>query len=282
MMTLNLIDVEKSDIKYTLTHFSDSHTHINLIDLKYQLQGATELTIKARLSSLNNVFVLLQSTEAIRSVSNNIRLTLIITYLICGRYDRPMYENDSFDLKLITSLLVAEKYDKIVIYEPHSGISTALTGASGLHILDHVVSSTIGRYKKEEVCLVAPDLGAVKRVEDFAKTLSFEIPIIYSHKDRNILTGEIRGIKILNPSELKSIAFIYDDLVDGGKTFIELAKKLRELGVKDIILVVTHGIFSKGFDVLRPYVGKIITTNSYQDFDNNTAAMKNIQVVDVI
>jgi ribose-phosphate pyrophosphokinase len=47
---------------------------------------------------------------------------------------------------------------------------------------------------------------------------------------------------------------IIDDICDGGKTFLELGKKLKELGAKSVLLHVTHGIFSKGRDAMFPYV----------------------------
>jgi ribose-phosphate pyrophosphokinase len=50
---------------------------------------------------------------------------------------------------------------------------------------------------------------------------------------------------------------IVDDICDGGRTFLEIAKTIRSkkrnisiFGDK-IYLVVTHGIFSAGFDELK-------------------------------
>jgi ribose-phosphate pyrophosphokinase len=52
---------------------------------------------------------------------------------------------------------------------------------------------------------------------------------------------------------------ICDDIADGGKTFIELAKSLNGI-VKDINLYVSHGIFSKGLKVLHDAgISKIFT-----------------------
>jgi ribose-phosphate pyrophosphokinase len=43
---------------------------------------------------------------------------------------------------------------------------------------------------------------------------------------------------------------IVDDICDGGRTFIELAKVLRPLTSGQVKLYVTHGIFSAGFEAL--------------------------------
>lgn len=49
----------------------------------------------------------------------------------------------------------------------------------------------------------------------------------------------------------------------GGATFIPIAQQLKQLGAKSIVLYVTHGIFSKGLDILfNSGINNIITTNS--------------------
>ena len=56
------------------------------------------------------------------------------------------------------------------------------------------------------------------------------------------------------------------DICDGGRTFIELAKAIKERTQdSEIYLVVTHGIFSAGLYDLSAYCNKIYCTNSVQD-----------------
>jgi ribose-phosphate pyrophosphokinase len=280
-MILNLAHVEKSSIKYKLIKFPDSHTHIDFINIA-DVTGKEFVTIETRLSTLDDVFILLQATSAIRSVSSSIPINLFISYLICGRYDRPMHSNDSFDLKIITDLLVSQKYARIVVYEAHSLATTALLNCENLHVLDKAVGEQVMKDLKN-TCLVAPDLGAVKRVEEFVKKLGVDVPIVRCHKDRNILTGQIRGLEILNPKALRDKVVIYDDLCDGGRTFIEAAKTLQiEKPNCNITLAVTHGIFSKGFDIVLEAVDRVITTNSYTDIVVPKCYDMDISVVEVI
>ena len=46
-------------------------------------------------------------------------------------------------------------------------------------------------------------------------------------------------------------------ICDGGRTFVELGKKLKELGATKVNLHVTHGIFSKGKDVFEGTVDEV-------------------------
>lgn len=80
----------------------------------------------------------------------------------------------------------------------------------------------------------------------------------------------------------KESILILDDMCDGGATFIEGAKILKEkFPEKRLELQIAHGIFSKGFDELLKYYDKIYTTNSFQDFDKETLP-KQIKVTEVI
>ena len=63
---------------------------------------------------------------------------------------------------------------------------------------------------------------------------------------------------------LKKDVTIVDDISDGGRSFIELAAVLRKRNVGKIYLYVTHGIFSKGLDVLfEAGIDEVFTTNSF-------------------
>jgi ribose-phosphate pyrophosphokinase len=61
---------------------------------------------------------------------------------------------------------------------------------------------------------------------------------------------------------------IADDLCDGGATFVNAAKILKEhFPKRPLYLFVAHGLFTKGVDYLFEYYDKIICTNSYQDIE---------------
>jgi ribose-phosphate pyrophosphokinase len=61
--------------------------------------------------------------------------------------------------------------------------------------------------------------------------------------------------------------FIVDDICDGGGTFINIARiiKENEQFKGRIYLIVTHGIFSRGFEDLAEYFNGIYTTNSISE-----------------
>lgn len=70
----------------------------------------------------------------------------------------------------------------------------------------------------------------------------------------------------LSENPLRPI-LIFDDMCDGGATFIRESEYLKEhFPNQQRILFVCHGLFSQGFEVIAKHFDKVITTNSYQDF----------------
>ena len=61
---------------------------------------------------------------------------------------------------------------------------------------------------------------------------------------------------------------IVDDICDGGRTFIELAKAIHgSRPTAEVYLVVTHGIFSNGLYELSKEITKIYSTNSVKEIE---------------
>jgi phosphoribosylpyrophosphate synthetase len=81
-----------------------------------------------------------------------------------------------------------------------------------------------------------------------------KIPSVCMEKVRDQTTGNIMGIKLVDDTDLDSLngkrVLIVDDICDGGRTFIEAAKVLYENGVSSVSLYTSHGIYSKGLDIL--------------------------------
>ena len=89
-------------------------------------------------------------------------------------------------------------------------------------------------------------------------------------KIRDTATGEILRTAIYTPDpeskegeefhkNYTNPYIIVDDICDGGRTFIEIAKVIRNEIYNDarVELYVTHGIFSKGMEVFEGLIDKI-------------------------
>jgi ribose-phosphate pyrophosphokinase len=137
---------------------------------------------------------------------------------------------------------------------------------------------------QDRICLVSPDAGAYKKIFDVAKFYGIS-NIITATKVRDMKTGNILHTEIPVLDQHNNLTYIIvDDICDGGRTFVELAKVIKNgRPTAKVYLVVTHGIFSAGFKTLNEYIDGIYCTNSYKDVaDNEYEEKTNVKQFKVI
>lgn len=110
--------------------------------------------------------------------------------------------------------------------------------------------------------LIAPDAGAEKKVfKHYQVREEMTQGVLCASKvrglDGKILSATIHGAEVI---EGKNVCVV-DDLCDGGATFIELGKLLRQYKPKTMSLYVTHGMFTKGVDSLLDLYDNLYTHN---------------------
>lgn len=192
--------------------------------------------------------------------------TVIFTYLPNARYDRHMFKGDAAALKVFANLVNAMEFDAVCALDTHSNVAENLFNC--FHNLPQKEVAAHFASDPRIDFLVAPDAGAAKKTEEAAKEV--DKPYVTMAKVRNLKTGEITGMRILDDVDLTGkTVMILDDICDGGRTFIEAAKYLREAGASRVELYVTHGIFSKGVEnLLDNGIEHIYTTNSLGDAED--------------
>lgn len=77
-----------------------------------------------------------------------------------------------------------------------------------------------------------------------------DIASVGCDKVRDPSDGKITSFKINEPIVEDLSILVQDDLCDGGKTFMDVAKVLKPFKPKKLILYVSHGIFSRGTQCL--------------------------------
>ena len=93
--------------------------------------------------------------------------------------------------------------------------------------------------------VVAPDEGALKKANSFAMDLNLSLMVISKERDYSKLNQVERMTIIGDPVLLQNkTAIIVDDMCDTFGTIQTVSKILTEVGAKDIIVAVTHGVLS--------------------------------------
>ncbi len=253
MKTINLNTGE--GVKITI--FPDGQPHINI-------QNADEGDEVKVICSITDTSKLLQLLETANALDNLFakKKVLVIPYLMAARYDRLMQAGDSIDLKVVADLVNMCGFEKVFLYDVHSEVA--------LLLIKNAVAITneglVKAYDKQDAVLICPDAGASKKVGKYFGWNSNIKEIVYCSKNRDLATGKI-SLEILEPQECKNKnCVIIDDICDGGGTFLAIAEKIQPA---HLTLIVTHGIFSKGFATLEKYFQQIIVSDSlYKTYDS--------------
>jgi ribose-phosphate pyrophosphokinase len=203
---------------------------------------------------------------------------LYMPYIPNARQDRVKNNEDIFTLKYFTELLNSLELTRVEVIDPHSTVSEALINnlmviSPRCYIEDvlnklapisyRYINHDSGPIPKEEYTLTMfyPDEGAMKRYSGMVN-----LPYVFGIKKRNWETGAIEGLDVAGAVDqiMGRDILIVDDICSRGGTFYHSAKKLKELGAKDIYLYVSHceNTILEGDLLNGDLIKKVFTTDS--------------------
>lgn len=272
-------------IRVTTSLFPGGEVHVRLEN------PVTDPVVKihAILADSNSIMGLLMVTDALRRSYKDgfLEIELEIPYVPYARQDRVMTTGESLSIKVFADLINSQKYKSVMIWDPHSDVTPALInncrifsqqqilyeelplGKSNIKLMNPTAKAEFLETLSKNTVLVSPDAGANKKIGESAKLIGFE-HVVRADKVRNPKTGEITGTVVYSEHVGDKDFLIVDDICDGGRTFLELAKVLRPLTNGKIILYVTHGIFSKGVEVFKGIIDEVYCVNSFGNYPMHT------------
>lgn len=177
---------------------------------------------------------------------------LDIPFFPYGQMDRA-YHDKMFSLKYVAHIINSLQFDEVRITDPHSTVLPALINRCVCHypMLYKAVSEVY--YGRADI-LMFPDEGALKKYGHIMndesrlfllKTSMDDLSVIHGSKTRTTqaTSSSISSYSLVMPDpdfvRGKKVVMV-DDMVIGGRTFVEAAKALRDAGATHITLCVTH------------------------------------------
>jgi ribose-phosphate pyrophosphokinase len=252
-------------------HFPNGELHVKSLpnpnSFKVDRQGY--IWISKRIKNSDDIMEILFLVDSIRRTFVSIsmpKLGLRIPYVPYSRQDRVMVEGESLSIKVFADLINSIRFDQVEIWDPHSDVTPALINNCFVRSQEELLLDFVKYENKLKDCiLVCPDAGARKKIMNCAKEIKAQ-QIIHADKIRDVETGCITGTTI-NWEGLRNKPtnfLIVDDICEGGRTFIEIAKQIYTtytLSPLKIYLYVTYGFFTAGLEELRKYFSKIYVAN---------------------
>ena len=213
--------------------------------------------IRADIIDSATLMALLLLTDAVRRHYADPAIDLVCPYLPYARQDRVAYPGEALSCAVACRLLNAQGYRSVEVWDAHSDVSLALLD----RVRHRPASDFAVPVATAQDVIVAPDLGAAKRAGDCARLAG--AALVDAEKTRSTDTGAITGTAVHSGPIGERDFLVVDDICDGGRTFVELARVLRPLTLGRVKLYVTHGIFSAGFDTLAAHIDRIYVANPF-------------------
>jgi ribose-phosphate pyrophosphokinase len=233
------------ELDFKKSKFPGGEIHLKIEDAYLVFGRLAHITTHIKCS--DDIISLLLATDVLkRAGAKSIGLNLI--YLPYARQDKVFEKGEALSLRVMCDIINSQRYSHVIVNNVHSDVALALID-NVHHAVDFPEIA-----EPDSTVIVSPDAGSLKKVMKFAKENNLDF--VRADKSRPSSGSEWECTVYSDHIGDKNFLII-DDICDGGRTFIELGKKLKLLTNGRVDLFITHGIFSNGFDCFKGSVDRI-------------------------
>lgn len=202
------------------------------------------------------------------------QVVLDIDFFPYSQMDRAM-PTHGFSLKYVAQIINDLKFDEVTIKDPHSNVTPALLNNCRVQYPVTAMFDGDADFEEYYDMVFYPDNGACKKYSEIIDFKKYR----FGNKKRNLETGEIICYEVIADEEdIKGKRIlIVDDICMGGRTFVEAAKALKEMGASKVGVYITHMMpQSKHFYETKGdgYLDEILT-------DDTLGLYKNKEVIEI-
>ena len=175
--------------------------------------------------------------------------TLVAPYQGYSRQDKTDHLRSSIGSKMIADILEKTGVTRLITIDLHASAIQGFYNFPVIHLNGNkIFIDYIRQLNLENLCIVSPDQGAVKRASDFCK--AFPDATFAMINKKRIKPNEVHSMELVGDVTGKNV-IIVDDMADTLGTMKKAADLLIEKGAISVTGVATHGILSgKAFENL--------------------------------
>jgi len=231
------IDLGKCEVE----RFADGEINIRVDET---VRGHDIFIIQPTCPPVNeNLMELLVMMDALRRASAK-SITAVIPYYGYARQDRKARGRDPITAKLVANLLTISGASRIMTIDLHAEqiqgfFDIPVDNLWGFPIFKrHLEEKT--DISKNDLVVVSPDIGGVKRASKFAERLGVPLAILDKRRPKDNI-AEI--VHVIGEVENRT-AVIFDDIIDTGRSLVEAAKMIKNKGANKVYACATHAVLS--------------------------------------
>jgi ribose-phosphate pyrophosphokinase len=199
------------------------------------------------------------------------RVTAVAPYLCYARKDRRTKPGDPVTTRYVACLFEAVGADAIMTLEVHN--PAAFENAFRCQAIALTAAPLFVDYSRalslENLCVVSPDPGGVKRAELFRIALQAAVgkPVGKGFAEKHRSTGVVSGDLFVGDVDGATVLII-DDIISTGGTLLRAARMARKAGARRVIGLVTHGLFAQGAAevIADPAIERVVVADSVAPF----------------
>lgn len=192
------------------------------------------------------------------------RITAVIPYFGYARQDRKDEGRVPITAKLVANMITRAGADRVLTMDLHAA---QIQGFFDVPV-DHLYAAPVlNAYfqemglKPDELVVVSPDEGSIKRAIGHSKRLGGTLAIIDKRRcsaietqQANLIGGPMNG----------RVAVMFDDLISTGGSICGAARLVRDAGARQVHVAATHGVFcGKAIEnIQQAPIDQVIVTDS--------------------
>jgi len=169
------------------------------------------------------------------------RVTAILPYLAYARHDKDK-PGESLAAAWLGAMMRASGVDDVITVDLHSERAARLLALPVRSISPApIFAAALRQCGWSEATILAPDEGAIGRSEAVQVALGRSARAVPYFDKRRTEHGIVHTALI---GEAGAQVVIVDDILDTGATLMSACEKLTQAGVREINVMVTHGLFT--------------------------------------
>jgi ribose-phosphate pyrophosphokinase len=256
--------------------FPDGETFIQINE---NVRGMDTFVIQPTAPAVNEMLMeLLIIIDTLKRASCR-RVTAVIPYYGYARQDRKDQPRVPVTAKLVANLITVAGADRVLTVDLHAG---QIQGFFDIPLDNLFATQILVNYfkqlKLENLVVVSPDIGSVKRARAFAGKMNALLAIVDKRRPQ---AGRAEVMNIIGDVVDKNV-IIFDDMVDTAGTMTEAVGAIKRAGARDIFAGCTHGVLSgKAIKrIMESPLKELVITNTIA-VDKNKEQCSKIRVLSI-
>ncbi len=189
----------------------------------------------------DNLMELLIMIESFKRASAE-RVTAVMPYFGYARQDRKDEGRVPITAKLVANIITRAGADRVLAMDLHAA---QIQGFFDVPV-DHLYAAPVlNNYfaglgiPEEDMVVVSPDLGSIKRARGHAERLCGQLAIV---DKRRTGASETRQENIIGSPVKDKVCLMFDDMISTASSICGAAQHVHQAGAREIHVAATHGV----------------------------------------